>query len=67
MATAPDTCGVACEVPDLISVLSGAATNVPGASSERKLALCEKQATLSAPVVASVQVPPTLVFQLRPP
>ncbi len=50
---APATCGVACEVPDM--VMPAAVIITPGASMVRNEAEFEKQATMSAAVVASWQ------------
>lgn len=50
-ATAPATCGVACDVP--LMVMPAAVTCAPGASNVRNEALFEKHVTLSAAVMES--------------
>ncbi len=66
-ATEPATCGAACDVP-LIDMPAAVIID-PGASRVRKDALFEKQVTLSAAVVLSVQVEAQLELrhQLREP
>ena len=54
-ATAPATCGVACDVPDM--VIPAAAIATPGASMVRNGAAFEKHATLSAAEPPSLQTP----------
>src|SRR5664279_5814052 len=53
LATAPATCGVACDVPD--SVTPAEVTSTPGASRDSSGPVCEKQAIWSGTGLKSVQ------------